>query len=112
MHKEPQMDQEEYDYGEDELRVKPKNDMIGNLDYQRAKKLVKDMEGFYYHLAVFAFMSAFFYFLDVRYDGILNWAYWVWFGWGLGVMGHYFSVREERRIHELMNEDIKAKRRG
>jgi hypothetical protein len=111
-----QMDQEEYNYGEDERSAKLKNDVLDDLDYQerynRAKKRVKEMEGFYYHLAVFVFMNIFFYFLDVRYDGSLDWAYWVWFGWGLGVLGHFLTVWEERKIHKLMNEDEKPKRRG
>jgi hypothetical protein len=64
---------------------------------ERAKKHVKEVRDFYYHLMTFVLVNAMLVFIDLRVDAGqtvlgLDWAYWVIFGWGFGIAGHAISV--------------------
>ena len=65
--------------------------------YARAQKHVKNVRDFWYHLMVFVFVIAMLVVID-RFSGPndrflgLDWAFWPFFGWGLGVVGHAISV--------------------
>lgn len=59
-----------------------------------AKKNLKAVRDFFYHLMVFVFVSGLLVILDVR-AGVggqavlgLDWAYWVILFWGVGLVGH------------------------
>lgn len=44
-----------------------------------------------WHLVVYLLVGSFLVFLDIRHDGILNWAYWPLLGWGLGLLLHWLK---------------------
>ena len=78
---------------------------------EMAKKHVKDVRDFFYHLMTFVLVNAMLVAVDVRVDGGrevlgLDWAYWVIIGWGFGIAGHAISVffgdsRVQRRYAQL-----------
>lgn len=74
----------------------------------RAKRHVKSVRDFFYHLMTYVFVNALLVILDRR--GVtgeqavvgLDWAYWVILFWGLGVIGHAVSVFfGEHRVRKL-----------
>lgn len=73
---------------------------------QRAKKLIK----FYYNIFIFVVVNIALYILDYYSDSRINWAYWVTFGWGLGILiegfGIYFgSSLEDKIAKNLMDKN-------
>lgn len=120
------MDQEHYDYGEDEQPIKVSDAAVNDHNYQeryaRAKKRVVEMREFYSHFLVYICVNVVVYIVDIITGGGIEFAYWVTLGWGIGVVAHFFSVFgesmflghdwEERKIRELMDQDEKPKRRG
>jgi len=74
---------------------------------ERAKKHVKDVRDFYYHLMTYVLVNAMLVAIDLRVDGAggflgLDWAYWVTIGWGFGIVGHAISVFfGEYRVQKL-----------
>lgn len=93
--------------------------------YKRAKKRVKDIQGFYWHLfwylAVNLFLSIRFSFIDILSGDFhelltINFnTFPVWFFWGIGLAGHWYHVFgknivfskdwEERKIRDFMERD-------
>jgi len=61
-------------------------------EYREAKERVEQIQGFYWNLASYIVVNSFLTFLDVRDDGIYNWAYWPLIGWGIGVTFHAINV--------------------
>jgi len=95
-------------------------------NYLRAKKRVKELKGFYIHLAVYILINSFISvnkFIRNIYenDETFNEAFWdfgtfaVWLFWGIGLAIHGFNVFglpflfgkdwEERKIKKYMEED-------
>lgn len=78
---------------------------------ERARRRVKDLSGFYYHLMTYVFVNAILIVVDRRVDGGqeflgLDWAYWVILAWGFGLAGHGISVFfGEHMAHELYERD-------
>ena len=62
-----------------------------DLARERAEKHVKEVRDFYYHLMVYVLVNTLLVFIDLRQGG-LDWAYWVIFGWGFGILGHAIYV--------------------
>ena len=64
---------------------------------ERAKKHVKDVRDFYYHLMTYVLVNALLVIIDLRggagggFLG-LDFAYWLIIGWGFGILGHAISV--------------------
>lgn len=63
----------------------------------RARTHVEEVRDFWYHLMTYAFVNVLLVVIDLRNgtDGPflgLDFAFWVIFGWGLGVVGHAISV--------------------
>ena len=64
---------------------------------ERAKRHVKYVRDFYYHLMVYVLVNAFMVIIDLRGgagDGFLglDFAYWLIIFWGFGILGHAISV--------------------
>ncbi len=87
--------------------------------YQKAKKRVKDIKEFWSHLAWYIGICILLTIIDlVTGDGI-DWVYFVYFFWGIGVVAHAYNVYgaerffgkdwEERKIQELMAKDMPEK---
>lgn len=89
----------------------PRND---DPAYERARKRVEDLSGFYMHLLVYLVVNLGLFLIDMLTPGG-PWFYWPLIGWGIGVLlhalgvfleGSQFSQRwEERKIRQLMDKE-------
>lgn len=61
---------------------------------QRALEYVRDVKGFYSHLATFAIVMPFIFIVNYFSSPFYMWAWWSFFGWGIGVVSHGLSVFE------------------
>lgn len=86
---------------------------------KKPKNGVKDIKEFWSHLAWYIGICLFLTMIDIVTGDGVNWAYWVYFGWGIGVVAHAYTVFgserffgkewEERKIQELMSKDTPEK---
>jgi 2TM domain len=80
-----------------------------------ATKRVKDLRDFWVHLAMYVVVNAGLVIIDLAQGGGLQWAQWVIFGWGIGIVAHAVNVFvfdsrsisrwEERKIDEYTEEE-------
>lgn len=87
---------------------------INEKRYERAKKRVDELKGFYIHMAIYLIMVPVFIFLNFKTTSY-PWAMFPIIGWGLGLSGHAMEVFgynpflgknwEERKIREMMRKD-------
>ena len=90
------------------------NEYISAKRYERAKKHVEELKGFYIHFTIYLIMVPVFIFINIKSTGF-PWAIFPIVGWGMGVTGHAMEVFnwnpflgknwEERKIKELMKDD-------
>ncbi|HLC27313.1 MAG TPA: 2TM domain-containing protein [bacterium] len=88
--------------------------MDDQVRYEQAKKRVRQIEGFYVHLAVYVLVNAFLLVINLVASPNSLWFYWPLLGWGIGIVAHAASVFgsgrfwgrdwEERKIKELMDK--------
>ena len=78
---------------------------------ERARKHIKEVRDFYYHLMVYVLVNTMLIVIDRR-NGVsddflgLDWAYWVIIGWGFGILGHAISVFfGEHRVQKLYTQE-------
>ena len=81
-------------------------------NYQKAKKRVKQIRGFYTHLATYVFVNTLLFLIDLMASPDTLWFYWPLLGWGIGIVLHAFYVFgfgrwfgpdwEEKKIKEIM----------
>ncbi len=90
--------------------------------YNRAKKRVEEIKGFYWNLAAYIIVIPVIIFINYK----TSWEFkWFWFsvgGWGLGISIHALTVFgqdkilgkdwEEKKIKEIMDKDAKAYHNG
>ncbi|MEZ4875914.1 MAG: 2TM domain-containing protein [Flavobacteriaceae bacterium] len=82
--------------------------------YERAKKHVEQLKGFYVHFTIYLIMVPVFIVLNLKTTDF-PWAIFPIVGWGMGVIGHAMEVFhwnpflgknwEERKIRELMDKE-------
>ena len=87
--------------------------------YQKAKKRVKEIKGFYGNLVSYVLVISFLTFINLKYTPEHLWFFWPMLGWGIGLLFHAFGVFkivpffgedwEERKIKELMEEEKSKK---
>lgn len=95
-------------------------DNINELEaYKKAKKLVKEMIGFYIHALVYFCVISFLIFINLKYSPEYLWFLWSAFGWGIGLFFH--SIRafqwlnilgkdwEEKKIQQILIEEKRKK---
>ena len=90
---------------------------ISGKKYDRAKKHVEELKGFYIHFTIYLIMFPVFIFLNIKSEAGFPWAAFPIIGWGAGVSGHAMEVFnynpflgknwEEKKIRELMDKDNK-----
>jgi hypothetical protein len=83
--------------------------------YERARRRVEEIKGFYSHLMVYALVNLGLFVLDLITSPGIQWFYWPLFGWGIGILAHAGSVFgpgrfwgpewEERKIKQLMDKE-------
>jgi len=77
---------------------------------ERARRRVKEYSDMMWHVAAFAIINGFLWFLDLRTGGA-DWAYWVTIGWGIGVAFHVASYvidtsgREGRKYQQFLAQE-------
>ena len=84
-------------------------------NYDRAKRKVAEMKGFYVHLVVYIFTNIFLFIINWITSPVYWWVIWPILGWGIGLAANWFSVFgeekflgkdwEKRKIQELMDRD-------
>ena len=60
--------------------------------YEKAKKRVKEIKGFYSHLTSYILVIFFLMYINLRFSPEHIWFYWPMLGWGIGLFFHAFSV--------------------
>ena len=83
--------------------------------YQKAKKQVNEIKGFYGHLTSYVIVLAILIYINLKYTPEYLWFIWTMFGWGIGLFFHAVRVFnwfpflnkewEERKIKQFMDED-------
>ena len=82
---------------------------------ERATKRVRELRNFYIHAAIYVVVNTGLVLLDLAQGDGLQWAQWVIFGWGIGLVVHGVSVFifesrsaarwEARKIAEFTEEE-------
>jgi hypothetical protein len=82
--------------------------------YEKAKKRVEEIKGFYSHLIVYVIVNIGLFLLNLFTTPGNWWFYWVILGWGIGLFFHGMGVFvfskfpgkqwEERKINEVMKK--------
>jgi len=85
-----------------------------DIKYQKAKKRVEEIRGFYAHLGVYVLVNSMLLLLNITTSPDILWFYWPFFGWGIGIamhaayvfgFGRWFGPDwEEKKIQEIMDE--------
>jgi hypothetical protein len=84
------------------------------IKYQRAKKRVEALRGFYTHLGVYVLVNIVLFLINIVTSPDSLWFFWPLLGWGIAIVVHAFSVFgsgrlfgadwEEKKIREIMGE--------
>lgn len=87
------------------------------IKYQRAKKRVRALRGFYVHFGVYVLVNLFLFLLNIVISPAHLWFFLPLLGWGIGVIAHALSVFgsgrlfgadwEEKKIREIMEKEKK-----
>ena len=87
--------------------------------YQRAKKQVDEIRGFYANLISYVLVNLFLMYINLRYSPEYLWFLWSAGSWGIGLLFHgmkIFNYRpflgkkwEERKIKEFMDQEKQKK---
>ena len=82
--------------------------------YERARRRVKELKGFYTHATVFVLVNIGLFLINLLAGGTW-WFFWPLMGWGIGLGVHALNVFgfggalgrdwEERKTRELMDEE-------
>jgi carbon starvation protein CstA len=84
-------------------------------DYDRAKRRVRQIKGFYIHATVFVLVNALLLIINMTGSRGEIWFVWPLFGWGIGLAAHGIAVFglgglwgpewEERKIKEMVEKN-------
>jgi 2TM domain len=83
--------------------------------YQKAKKQVEEIKGFYVHLSSYIAVMIVLIFINLKYTPHYLWFFWSLLGWGIGLFIHAALVFkfltfigkdwEEKKIKQFMEEE-------
>lgn len=87
--------------------------------YQRAKKQVEEIRGFYGNLIAFIVTNIFFLYINLKYSPEYLWFFWPMLGWGFGLFFHAMKAFnytpflgkdwEQKKLKEFMENDKQNK---
>lgn len=91
-------------------------DYTREQQYIKARKKVKEIKGFYIHLATYVLVIPFIIYVNLRYVPQFHWFWYSVLSWGVGLFFHWFGVIgidkfklgkewEEKKIREIMNNN-------
>ncbi len=93
---------------------------MDDMRYERAKKRVEELKGFYGHLTAYIIVNVFLAIINFFTTPGFWWFLFVTFFWGIGLISHAASLFlkrgifsrewEERKIREYMEEEEKNQR--
>ncbi|MGK0414079.1 MAG: pimeloyl-ACP methyl ester carboxylesterase [Polaribacter sp.] len=86
--------------------------------YENAQKRVKDIKGFYTHLAIYCLVIPTLIFINLKFEPHFHWFWFSGFGWGVGLFFHWLRVFgfnllgfgrkwEENKIKQILEEQNK-----
>jgi len=92
------------------------NNIIEQQRYEKARKKVQEIKGFYVHFAIYSIVISLIVIVNLRFTPQYHWFWYPMFGWGLGLFFHWFGVIgvdrlgfgkdwEERKIKEYMDKN-------
>lgn len=92
------------------------NNIIEQKRYEKARKKVQEIKGFYIHFVVYAIVISLIVIVNLRFSPQYHWFWFPMFGWGLGLFFHWFGVIgvdrlgfgkdwEEKKIKEYMDKN-------
>ena len=83
--------------------------------YQRAKKQVEEIRGFYGNLVAYIAVNLFLLYINLKYSPEYLWFFWPMLGWGFGLLFHAMKAFnytpflgknwEERKLKEFMDQE-------
>lgn len=82
-----------------------------NGSYERAKKKVEEIKGFYSNVFSYLIVIPFLIFINYRTSWEFKWFWFPLLGWGIGIAFHAFGVYgfgkswEERKIQQILDEE-------
>lgn len=79
------------------------------MNQDQARKQAKKLVGFYANLFWYIVINIFLYILDYSNNGRIDWAYWVTFGWGIGILSHLFGVFFTSNLEDKIAENLMKK---
>jgi hypothetical protein len=87
--------------------------------YQKAKKQVEQIKGFYGNLVAYIVVNVFLMIINLLYSPEYLWFFWPMLGWGIGVLFHGMKAFnyspflgkdwEERKLKEFMDQEKNKK---
>jgi len=87
--------------------------------YQRAKKQVEEIKGFYGNLVAYIVVNLFMIFINLKYSPEYLWFFWPLLGWGIGVVFHGMKAFnytpflgkdwEQKKLKEFMEQEKQKK---
>ncbi|WP_414470524.1 2TM domain-containing protein [Methanobacterium sp. ACI-7] len=83
---------------------------MDNLKYERAKKRVEELKGFYGHLVSYIVVNAFLAIINFFTTPEFWWFLFIAFFWGIGLVSHALSVFMKRGIFSKEWEEKKIKK--
>ena len=83
--------------------------------YQKAKKQVQELKGFYSHLLSYVIVMIVIIYINLKYTPEVLWFIWTLLGWGIGIFFHAMRVFnffpffnkdwEKNKIKQFMEEE-------
>ena len=83
--------------------------------YQKAKKQVQELKGFYSHLLSYVIVMVVIIYINLKYTPEVLWFIWTLLGWGIGIFFHAMRVFnffpffnkdwENNKIKQFMEEE-------
>lgn len=83
---------------------------MDNLKYERAKKRVEELKGFYGHLVSYIVVNVFLAIINFFTTPEFWWFLFIAFFWGIGLVSHALSVFMKRGIFSKEWEEKKIKK--
>lgn len=87
--------------------------------YERAKKQVEEIKGFYINLASYICVNLFLIFINLKYSPEYLWFFWPLLGWGIGLFFHGMKALnytpflgkdwEAKKMKEFMDQEKQNK---
>ena len=84
-------------------------------NYQKAKKQVEEIKGFYLHFTFFIIFNALLIFINLKYSPNQLWFLWTTLSWGIGLFFHAVKVFnwfpffgkswEEKKMQQFIEEE-------